>query len=276
MVAEHIRRLSDTTRSQLEAIDTSLADVHAASDKSTSSVSVAVDSISRINASIESIAETSTSNTQATNRIADSLSAISARNEELNAALEEMNATIGSVFQDTRRLGELAGEVGASSDSIQETSDTMKAIENEVAELARNGGAIAADRMFNLSNKDLVAAIEAAVTAHDAWMVDLKAIVAEMKVKPLQVDDKRCGFGHFYHSLRPAAQVAQIWGIIGDYHHALHEKGRLVIQLVSAGDRPVSGRKPSGGRTLSQKIMTALDGLRHMAEELEEKNEALL
>ncbi len=277
VVADHIRRLSDTTRSQLSAIDESLSNVHAASDKSTSSVLAAVESIVRINLSIESIADASSSNTQATSRIADSLSAISARNEQLSAALEEMNATIVTVSDDTMRLRELGGEIGASSGLVRETSDAMKAIENEVAELARNGGAVAADRMFNLSNKDLIAAIEAAVTAHGAWMEDLKTIVSEMTVKPLQIDDTRCGFGHFYHSLRPAsAEVTQIWKDVGDLHHGLHEKGGLVIRLVTEGNRQSAEESLRQAVALSGRIVATMDQLRRMAEELERKNETLL
>ncbi|MGA2614865.1 MAG: methyl-accepting chemotaxis protein [Spirochaetia bacterium] len=277
VVADHIRRLSDTTRSQLSAIDESLANVHAASDKSTSSVAAAVESIGRINTSIESIAVASSSNTQATSRIAESLSAISARNEQLSAALEEMNATIVSVSADTTRLRELGGEIGTASDLVRETSDAMKTIEGEVADLARNGGAVAADRMFNLSNKDLVAAIDAAVTAHKAWMADLKTIVSEMRVMPLQVDDRRCGFGHFYHSLRPAsAQVAQVWKLVGDFHHALHEKGALVIRLVTEEDRQSAEENLREAEALSGRIVKTLDELRRLAEELERKNETLL
>jgi hypothetical protein len=188
-----------------------------------------------------------------------------------------MNATIVSVSADTTRLRELGGEIGTASDLVRETSDAMKTIEGEVADLARNGGAVAADRMFNLSNKDLVAAIDAAVTAHKAWMADLKTIVSEMKVMPLQVDDRRCGFGHFYHSLRPAsAQVAQVWKLVGDFHHALHEKGALVIRLVTEEDRQSAEENLREAEALSGRIVKTLDELRRLAEELEQRNETLL
>jgi methyl-accepting chemotaxis protein len=205
VVAEQIRRLSDTTKTQIAAIDESLAEVHAASEKTTSSAGETVNAVNRIDVAIESISSISSSNTDAVNRIADDLSSISAGNEELNSALEEVTATVSTIFDQSRLLSDLGGQVAAAGASIRETSDTMKKIENEVTALAGRGGQLVVDRIFSLSNEDLTTAVDAAVAAHTKWMTDLKSIVKEMKAVPLQLDDHRCGFGHFYHAVMPAS-----------------------------------------------------------------------
>ena len=100
-----------------------------------------------INEVVESIASLSSSNAESIERIAEDLSTISARNEELSAALEEMTATVATICQETKGTRRAGAHDQRGSDAIREVADTMKAIENEVTALAGKGGEVAADRV---------------------------------------------------------------------------------------------------------------------------------
>jgi Chemoreceptor zinc-binding domain len=196
-----------------------------------------VDEVAGINSAIESIAGAFSKDTGAINKIAQDFATISTRNEELSAALEEM------------KVKQLAGE----------------------------GGELAADPVLRLSNDDLIAAVDAAVAAHAKWMADLCSMVETMTVRPLQLDDHRCGFGHFYHSVHPRAAAAkEIWKSVGENHSALHTGGGAVIQAVKEGNRHVAEAGFRQEEALSKRIVSTLGELRLLAETMKTKNESIL
>jgi methyl-accepting chemotaxis protein len=277
VVADQVRRLSETTKAQTESIRESLKRLHQASEKSTASAGETVQAVAGINEVIESITEVSSRNSDAIGRIADDLSTISARNEELSAALEEMTATVSTIFQETRGLDELGRQTSMASGSIKETAESMQKIEEAVQKLAHSGGEMAADRILHLSNDDLISAVDAAVTAHSKWMDTLHSIVEQMAVQPLQLDDTRCGFGHFYHSVRPAAAEAEgIWKAVGVNHHALHQKGAVVLQHVKENNKPSAESAYLEAHALSKRIISALQDLKGLAEGFNSRNQSVL
>ena len=142
MVADEVRRLSESTRTRVKSISDALQQVHLASAKSTESAGETVRAVSAIDGVIESVSRSFSENSNAVSRIADDLATISARNEELNAALEEMTATLSSIFQESKGLNELGHRTAAAGGSISEAAEQMKKIEADFTQLAQNGGAL--------------------------------------------------------------------------------------------------------------------------------------
>jgi methyl-accepting chemotaxis protein len=277
VVADEVRRLSETTKSKVQSIDESLKRLRVASEKTSVSSHETVDEVAGINSAIESITEAFSKDTGAIDKIAQDLATISARNEELNAALEEMTATVSSIFDDAKSLNDLSQKTSSAGESIQETARLMEKIENEVTQLAGDGGELAADPVLRLSNDDLIAAVDAAVAAHAKWMADLCSMVETMTVRPLQLDDHRCGFGHFYHSVHPRAAAAkEIWKSVGENHNALHTGGGAVIQAIKDGNRHVAEAGFRQEEALSKRIVSTLGELRLLAETMKTKNESIL
>ncbi len=277
VVADEVRRLSETTKSKVQSIDESLKRLRVASEKTSVSSHETVDEVAGINGAIESIAGAFSRDTDAIDKIAQDLATISARNEELSAALEEMTATVSSIFSEAKGLNELGQKTSSAGASIQETARLMEKIENEVTQLAGEGGELAADPILRLSNDDLIAAVDAAVAAHTKWMDDLGSMVEAMTILPLQLDDHRCGFGHFYHSVHPRAAAAEeIWKSVGENHHALHAGGGAVLQAIKDGNRHVAQAGFRQAQLLSKRIVSALGELRLLAEKMKTKNESIL
>ncbi len=277
VVADEVRRLSESTRTRVKSINDTLQRVHVASTKSTESAGETVRAVSAINSVIESVSRSFTENSSAVTRIADDLATISARNEELNAALEEMTATLSTIFQESKGLSELGHHTAAAGGSIRETAEQMKKIEADFTQLAQNAGALVVDPIFRLSNDDLITAVDAAVSAHTKWLADLRSIVDTQTLKPLQLDDHKCGFGHFYHSVRPTSTRARaIWEAVGVHHQALHRKGGEVIQSVMRHNKTSAESGCHEATVLSKKIIAALQELKTLAEELNQRNECIL
>ena len=55
--------------------------------------------------------------------------------------------------------------------------------------------------MNAISNEELIDNLIKGKEAHGKWIANLKKIVDEMKVYPIQTNSKKCAFGHFYYSI---------------------------------------------------------------------------
>jgi hypothetical protein len=102
-------------------------------------------------------------------------------------------------------------------------------------------------------------------------------MVQSMTVRPLQLDDHRCGFGHFFHSVHPRAEeVVQIWKSVGENHHVLHTKGGAVLQNIRDGKKQAAEAGFREEEALSKRIVSALAELRTLAEEMKARNQSIL
>jgi methyl-accepting chemotaxis protein len=262
VVAEEIQKLSDTTSSQLKTIQALLHQVRDASDKSSASSEKTAASINTVNNAIESISEGFTKNIKSINEIADNLSQLSAHNEEANAALEEISATISSVVEETKVIKADAGSVKFASLSVLDVAKSISDVESHVTSMARRAGELSSDSFYSISNSDFISAIKAAITAHHGWVDSLKNMVDSMKIAPIQLDDTQCGFGHFYHSVKPTSEkILHVWTQIDAVHHSFHLKGGEVIAYIRQDDS-VSAKKVFGEiMEISRKMMGMLDEL---------------
>ncbi|HEY1405633.1 MAG TPA: methyl-accepting chemotaxis protein [Spirochaetota bacterium] len=238
VVADEIRKLSDTTKSNLDSIQNMMTQVREATDKSTAGINETMISIGRINDAIESIVRIFMDNAVSIRGIADDLSSISAQNEQLNASLEEISATASSLSDETEKMNDLSRELKGSSKSVHTASDDMKEIENQITVTAKSAGELASNKFYRLSNNDFLTTITGAIAAHIKWMETLKSITDTGKIVPLQTDDHKCGFGHFYHSVTPRSErIIEKWKSIDLHHHKLHSTGEKVLASIEKNDK---------------------------------------
>jgi methyl-accepting chemotaxis protein len=262
VVAEQIRKLSDTTKAQLSEMDKLLHQIDEASSHSTQDAKKTLESISKVNGSLGIIAERFSSNNDSIARMADDLSTVSAHNEELNAALEEVCATIDSLSTEATHMSSISKEVTEISLSIHETAGMMDGIETTIDHCARTGGQISASRIFKLPVDDFSNAISGAIEAHRKWLVSLSGMVASMKQGPLQTNDHKCGFGHFYHAISPQEpSIRTMWQKTGQLHESFHKKGDEVLLAIKNSDRSAAEKGLREATELSAGIIGSLEEL---------------
>ena len=69
------------------------------------------------------------------------------------------------------------------------------------------------------------------------WIEKLKKIVDDRNIIPLQLNDRKCRFGHFYCSIEsPVPELSSVWKDIGVYHGKLHRYGSDAIKALFNGD----------------------------------------
>lgn len=276
VVAEEIRKLSETTKSLLSSMDQMVEEVNSASQKTFSSVNKTVEKLGVVNNEVKSISEMMVTNVNAITEISDSLSNIAAFNEEVNASLEEVASAMHMVSEDIQNVSELAIDLESVGTSVLEISNSMVDIENEVDHLANICGEVANHPFYGLSNEDFLTTVNNAIKAHSQWLMNLKSMVSEMKVSPIQTNEHKCGFGHFYYAVKPTSdKILPLWNEVEAGHHDFHETGDLVIESIHQNNVSAAQEHVKNAEMLSQKIIEIFNKMLRLTDEMTKKGEVV-
>ena len=94
-----------------------------------------------------------------------------------------------------------------------------------------------ADAFFHLENAEFAQYMKTAISSHHTWLSNLKKMVDERTIIPLQLDSSKCGFGHFYYAMTPDIPgVLPIWEGLEAKHRKFHTYGQSVINALNRAD----------------------------------------
>ena len=113
----------------------------------------------------------------------------------------------------------------------------MVEIEQGLDDAVKQIGLMTEDAFYHLDHAEFAKYVKNAISAHCTWLTNLKKMVANRSVVPLQLDAHKCGFGHFYYALTPQIpSVLPIWNGLGEKHKKFHQFGGEVIRALNNGD----------------------------------------
>ncbi len=238
VVADEIRKLSEETKNLTDSMEKFVGRVEQASNKSAESVQETVDSLEKIKEKLEEVREVNHCNFVMIDNINTEITSVAAASEEISSSMNEVDAQAGRLKEDIQIIKENAGVSYTISKSLKEVVKPLGAIEHELTEATDIIGIMSEDRFYMLENNEFKKQVSGAIDAHKAWVETVEGIVSSGNVVPLQTNYKKCGFGHFYYSMRPKkADVLKIWKEIGEHHSVLHKNGEEIIRLVNAGNQ---------------------------------------
>ncbi len=154
----------------------------------------------------------------------------------LNASIEELSSSMSEMENQLRDsigfMKQVGGDLGQ---AVKPVVDIEKTLDDAVKEM----GDMTEDAFYHLENFEFSKYVSNAITAHNTWLFNLKNMVKERTVMPLQLDSSKCGFGHFYYALTPQIpDVLTIWNALGEKHKRFHAYGAEVIQALNNGEYP--------------------------------------
>lgn len=277
IVAKETKNLSETTRSLLNALVELVDEIDVSSQKSSESVQKTLEYIHRVNGSIESVSDLVNANVGSLEKMSDRLTTIAASGQQISSSLSECAATIESINTDIQSMTESTELLEAVSGSLTEMSESMDEIESKVDSLTIISGQIAGNKDAGLSNDDFIKTVEDAVTAHKKWLATLKSMTDTMEIIPIQTDGHKCGFGHFYYSIKPSSKkVRSIWDDIETFHESFHRKGAQVIECIKRGDRFGALPVTKEAEELSHQIINSFAELIKIGTEMNKRGEQIL
>lgn len=233
VVAEEIRQLADETQKLTANMGNFMTDILNASNKSVRSVDNTIGSLETVTQKIGHVWEWNEDNRKHLERITNNIASLASLSEEISSSVIELetrssdvNKQCGVLYEDTLLLREHGN-------NLDKIAKPMEMIEQTLDETVKAMGKMTKDAFYKLEDEDFAGYIEKAITAHKNWLGNLERIVKERTILPLQVDDRKCGFGHFYYAIEPVRpELLKLWKELGEKHKKFHAYGKQAIDAL--------------------------------------------
>ncbi len=259
VVAEETRKLADDTKKNLQGMSDFVNMIHTAAEDGMESLNSTLTSTEQISYKIELVSTTVGKNVEMLKNVITNVDIINNYMESINLAADEINAAMESSSSDAERLSYMTQTIHKDAmksvefaSQISEVDDSLSTIVSEMFE-GLKGGSNA------IKNEEIKEVIEKAMHSHSDWMNTLKRIVDEMRTYPIQTNDKKCAFGHFYHAIKiDHSDIINDWKQIDSIHHELHSTGDDVINAVKEKDENRAKELYDKAYELSNKMLSTL------------------
>jgi len=277
VVAEEVRKLSESTSRQLEKMEEFVNNIGTCSTNSSKSVKDTIESIDKLGEYTEAISASSSKVRESIDTEVKSIELLAASMEEINASSEEINSNMDIIGENVQEVSNEAAVLSEKSLEIKYLADEMDKIDDEMSNLAKLSGDITGENHFKITNKDFIVAINNAIKAHENWVKQLQNMAMENKIKPIQTDGQKCGFGHFYNSVMPRHEgIKEIWIKIDNIHKELHKVGEVVKNNIKDGNTEKAKENSKKATQLSQTIINMLSNIKSIATEVDKEGNLVL
>lgn len=270
VVAEQIRQLADETKQLTDNMGGFVGSIRTASEKSSQSVETTVSSMESIRTALETVWESNQENRTGMVQINDSIDSIAATSEEICSSFHEVEKQIQSIDTECSRIRDESELVCAISEKLEEIIAPVEQLEGQLDKMAREMGRMSEDAFYMPDNQMFTNFVNAAVTAHQRWLDTLHTVLTTKEEVPLQTDDTKCGFGHFYYSVSPKnPEVRSIWDGIGGKHRTFHGMAAKVIDAVKREDMGTAQAEYQKAENLSVELIGEFHKLLSIVEKLD-------
>ncbi len=237
VVADEIRNLADETQKLTASMGRLVSDILNASAKSVESVDNTIGSLETVTQKISHVWELNEDNRKHLEKITNNISSLASLSEEISSTIMELeslssdiNHQCGVLQEDTVRMR----EHGKNIDNVAKPLGTIEATLDESVKVM---GMMAKDAFYKLEEHNFAGYIDKAIVAHKNWLGNLERIVKSRTILPLQVNDRKCGFGHFYYAMEPAdSEALKLWKELGEKHKKFHNYGKQAIDALFEGN----------------------------------------
>lgn len=233
VVADEIRQLADETQKLTASMGHFVADIHNASAKSVESVDNTIGSLETVTQKISHVWELNEDNRQHVEKITNNISSLASLSEEISSSIIELESRSSDINDQCAVLHEDTANLQEHGKGIFNIVKPLETIETRLDESVKAMGVMAKDAFYRLEDQNFAGYIEKAITAHKNWLANLERIVNERTILPLQVNDRKCGFGHFYYAIEPTRpEVMKLWKELGEKHKKFHAYGKQAIDAL--------------------------------------------
>ena len=260
VVADEIRALAGETQKLTGNMGNFVEEIEAASRKSVKSASGTIQALESMTSKIENVWVLNDQNHQHVTTVNDSISSIAAVSEETSSSMTEME----------NQLHDSTDFMQNVSQDLKKATEPVVDIEKTLDDTVRQMGAMSEDAFFHLEHDEFARYISNAINAHQTWLRNLKNMVKQRSIVPLQLDSSKCGFGHFYYAMTPnTPQIQQIWEGLGKKHERFHKFGGEAIQALKQNHFSEAETVYNQAELYSRELISDLEKIRQIT--LEQK-----
>ena len=272
VVAEEIRTLAEQTQKMTANMGEFVERIKEASSKSANSANTAIEALGNMSEKINAVWEINDASQQSTGKISDSISSLAAVSQEISSSMDEMATQSHNIREqcekqeeDTQKLFQVSKELQDAIAPVQDVEDSMDQANHIMGEMGK-------DKFYSMGNQIFIKCLQSSVDAHRIWLKNLKAMVDTGEVKPLQLDGKKCGFGHVYRALYPQnPQIKKIWTGLSAKHEKFHHFGQEAINAIHAGNQDKARDIYNQAEAYSKDLIADMEEIERLADELDKQ-----
>jgi len=262
VVADEVRKLADNTKTSLKDMRNFVNSIQQAAIGGQDSMNNTMNSTNNMNLKLDNISDTIKENVSMLKTTIKDVDKITESLEDISEAAKQINQAMDSSASDAEKLNYMTQSIQADATKSAESAKEISKIDEELSEIVRdmitslNGGKNA------ITNEELLKNLSKAKEAHSNWIKDLKRIVDEMKIYPLQINSGKCAFGHFYHSINVAhSKIEREWTAIDKVHDEFHSMGAKVVESINKNDLIQTNNFYNQAERLSKELILLIDNL---------------
>ncbi len=234
VVADEVRKLADDTNEQLVDMRQFVSQMNKATEESKTSLEKSVTSGDRMGEMINGVADSVRDNAEQLSEMAENVHGMSMSIEEIRTAIHEINTAMDASTADAEQMANMTTNLSDDASKSVDFAKQLGQIDDELSAIVENVYQGLERGRRAPKNDEIIDILEKAKTAHTNWLSVLKGIVDEGKEAPIQVNPKKCAFGHFYNVLSlENPEISREWKQIGTLHGSLHTMGQSVLSRLS-------------------------------------------
>ena len=233
VVAEEIRQLAEGTKQLTGNMGEFVEGIRDASEKSSKSVDVAITSLDNIDQKINAVWNINDENKKNVGTISESIGSLAGISEEISSSMNVLETQVSCIENQCSNLSNDAELLTVINGNLKGSVEPLAQVETGMDNVAKVIGEMSHDAFYRMDNAVFDTYVQKAMEAHRAWLETLHTMVTEKNVLPLQFDDTKCGFGHFYYSMHPGnPAIAPAWNALAEKHRRFHGYGKEVQQAL--------------------------------------------
>ena len=266
VVAEEIRQLAEQTQKLTANMGSFVERIKEASQKSANSVNSTIEALGTVTEKIGNVWTINDENQKHVSRVNDSISSLAAVSEEISSSMVELESQTASIKEQCTQLNQSTKHLKDVSIKMKDVTKPVSSIETLLDEAAKQLGDMTDDPFFRMEYTEFAKYIDKAIVAHKAWLENLKKMVDNRTIEPIQFDAHKCGFGHFYYSMTPKTpEIRDIWIKIEEKHKKFHESGKYVKDALLKDDYATAQKYYQQAEEISQELIARFEEMKDIA-----------
>lgn len=275
VVADEVRKLADDTNEQLVDMRQFVSQMNKATEESRASLEKSVDSGDRMGEMIDGATSSVQMNTTRLNSIVKDVQEMNTSVSEIRDAIHEINAAMDTSTKDAEQLAGMTANIRDDAEKSVDYARQLAQIDDDLSSVVENMYAGLEQSRRAPKNEEIVDILTKAKTAHASWLTLLKQIVDEGVEQPIQVNPKKCVFGHYYYALAiKHPKLSEQWNRIGTLHSTFHTLGKTVLERLNQ-DAESRQALYEEAVSVSKQLMDAIDAVIRGLEMMSASDEAV-
>lgn len=276
VVAEQIRNLADETQQLTASMGGLVGRIEEASKMTHQSLDKTAMEIGKMREDLFKVLDNNQKNERSIAEIADSVTTIAASGQEIFSSVTNVQEQVSMLTDECDHLNQQAEDVSRISEDLKVGMQPVAVVEKELDDTAKQMGSMVKDVFYMLDNQVFIMTVQNAVQAHQNWLKSLEKMVHTHQCTPLQTDDTKCAFGHFYYAMKPQNRgIASIWNGLGEKHRMFHSLGKNVISVIKQGDFGKAEKEYQRAADLSKDLIGEFNKIIDQAKVLEQNKLAV-